>query len=356
MALTVIAKSIDFALVKSGRFKIGEKRLRGRPGEPDTRTKEEGRETYSGILPEALQDALEIGLALRGVNWDFGRDIYIPPTARPQDRAALLKSVSSSLWRNILILDFYDSIIKSVPGVGSPTGGSIFFSSLPSVPRFAISTVIHILTGMFLILGLECSYDIASLVGVGLLNQPPWSWPGFMDHPWRSESLHELWAKRWHQSLKQVFMIYGGYPGKWVAGNVGMVLGTFLASGLLHELSTYVIDRPLDHRVTLFFFLQGVGVVLESVWRKITGCRVGGWCGRLWVLFFMLVLGQICSAYYFICNTPNFWLIIVSWMRMIADAWAIRGIGGSVIIPSYLSPTRLLLFPALRYTIAMFNS
>lgn len=297
LALTVIAKSIDFAWVKNGRFKIGEKRLRGRPGEPERRTKEEGGQLDSGVIPAAVRDALEVSLSLTGIGWDYGRGVYIPASTRPKERTAFLKSVSSDLWKELLILDFVDSTIKLIPGIGSPEGGSIFRPNLSLVPRLVLSTTVHILTGNFIIMGLEGSYDIFALIGVGLLGQSPSEWPGFMDHPWKSQSLHELWAKRWHQCLRQVFMIYGGYAGQWAAGKLGMVLCTFLASGLYHELATYAIGRPTDHRVTLFFFLQGVGVVCELVWKKLTGSRVGGWGGKFWMFVFMLLVGQMCSTF-----------------------------------------------------------
>jgi len=82
----------------------------------------------------------------------------------------------------------------------------------------------------------------------------------------------------------------------------------------------------LDHRVTLFFALQGVMVILEKVWRVVTGRRVGGWWGRLWCYFVIIVLGQ-----------PAI------------DAWHVRGLAGGMVIFPIISPTRRILFPVLRY-------
>ena len=61
-------------------------------------------------------------------------------------------------------------------------------------------------------------------------------WPPIFDNPWASQSLHELWGKRWHQLLRRTFLVCGGYPGYWIAGNTGMILGSFFASGMFHQI------------------------------------------------------------------------------------------------------------------------
>lgn len=77
-------------------------------------------------------------------------------------------------------------------------------------------------------------------------------------------------------------------------------MGTFLASGLYHELGFYLVDRGLDHRVTLFFVLNGAGMIMEEIFRKWTGKRVGGWAGRIWAAVFLIGFGQWCSACFFL--------------------------------------------------------
>ena len=91
-------------------------------------------------------------------------------------------------------------------------------------------------------------------------------------------------------------MVLGGIPGRWLAGRVGMVFGVFIASGLFHEFSSYILPGQLDHRVTLFFTLQAVGILLEDLYRKLTGKKVGGLAGRAWAYFFVIGLGQLCGT------------------------------------------------------------
>ncbi|OBZ75654.1 hypothetical protein A0H81_04478 [Grifola frondosa] len=140
---TCIAKSLDFAFVGDGRFKVGEKQLRrsNDPARPRTRgSSSESDETHDdnsilGRLPACLVDALEVGLTLRGIGWDFGHSLYVPKSTRPSERQAFIKSTIFVVIRNFLIVDVCDTIIKLVPGI-TPMGGTIFLPSLPFFLRY----------------------------------------------------------------------------------------------------------------------------------------------------------------------------------------------------------------------------
>lgn len=198
--------------------------------------------------------------------------------------------------KHFLLIDLIKTICVYLPGIGSPMGGSMFYPELPPLQRYVVSTTIHILVGTIVQAGVESQYSIVRSLGVQLFGQSPDDWPPTFNSPWRADSLHDFWARRWHQVLRRTFIVLGGLPGAWIGGEVGRTLGTFLASGLFHELGMYVVNRGLDHRVILFFALQGVGVLLERLYRKVTGRRVGGWTGRIWVWVLILGLEQMCST------------------------------------------------------------
>jgi Membrane bound O-acyl transferase family len=207
------------------------------------------------------------------------------------------------LVRNYLMVDFVEVVMKSIPGVGTPEGGSIFLPQLPVISRYALSTAIHICVGISTIAGCNLVYYSFTLIGVGLLGQSPLSWPPLIDNPWVADSLHDLWSRRWHQLPRRMFFIYGGYPLSWLTGGsrVGIIFGVFLASGLFHELTIYTLGKGLDHNITLFFVWQAIGVILERVWKNVTGYRVRGWAGLVWVYFFLIVLGQPCGELLYTC-------------------------------------------------------
>lgn len=227
----------------------------------------------------------------------------MPREDRPLERGPFLKATWWIFFKYFLLLDLLDSCFKLIPEIGSPFGGSIFFP-LPPVQRYAVSTTIHIMTGTTLLAGFEMMYALMTLVGVGLLHQSPLLWPPFLDHPFSSDSLTIFWAKRWHQLLRRTFIIFGGYPGYWIGSwiskgtaKVAMLFGVFAASGLYHELTTYTMGRGFNKNITLFFVWQAFATLSERVWYRVTGKKVQGWIGLIWVYFCIMVVGQPCSEH-----------------------------------------------------------
>ena len=230
---------------------------------------------------------------MRGIGWDFGRDVYVPPRTTSTKRKQFLFDTALNFLAHFLAVDLCDSLLKLVPGVGSPEGGSMFLPHLPPHLRYALSTSIHVTGGLMVIFGIEAGNDFVSLLAVGILGDSPEAWYPLYDSPWRATSLHDFWGRRWHQILRHMFLSFGGYPGMWLGGKAGLVLGTFFASGMFHALGLQMSDP----RVVLFFLLQGVGVLLEDVYRRCTGRRVDGPAGWCWTALCVVVLGQICSTW-----------------------------------------------------------
>ncbi|KIM89143.1 hypothetical protein PILCRDRAFT_813054 [Piloderma croceum F 1598] len=328
----IVMKALDFSLSSEGRRRSGEIR----PDEKESSLTVNGpiAVTEKPQIPVTyqqpsyirinlwLRDAIELCASMRGLGWDFGIGIYVPKHTRPLDRGPFVIATLRSFIRNFLMLDFLEWLLKLFPGVGDPRGGSIFYPQLPPLQRYAVSTTIHTLSGSCLLAGFGMCYDLLTLVGVVFFHDSPNDWPPIMDDPWSSDSLHEFWAIRWHQLFRRAFTFFGGYPGQLIAGNIGAVFGTFIASGLYHECAMYGMGRGFDHRPPMFFAIQGPLLVLERFWKMMTGRRVGGWPGRLWVYFVILVLGQ-----------------------PMLDSWHTRGLGGGMVIPPVVSPVRMVLFP-----------
>lgn len=76
-----------------------------------------------------------------------------------------------------------------------------------------------------------------------------------------------------------------------------MLFGTFIASGLFHELGYYLgAGTPMDVNVILVFVAQPFGILVEKWYRIYAGKRMAGWAGFIWAALFVLVIGQICST------------------------------------------------------------
>ncbi|KAI0637124.1 hypothetical protein C8Q77DRAFT_1215930 [Trametes polyzona] len=334
LALFVIAKSVDFAFAKEGRLKSGEKELR-RSHEPPTarhvgseRAAELlGRNPAARFLPRGVFDALEVGLTMRGIGWDFGNYTPVPQITRSSERRTFVRATVRSIIFNQLLVDIIDTVTKSLPGI-TATGGTIFLRNLPPLQRYALSTAIHIGHGLLIFAGVALTYDYLSLIGVLVFNQSPAVWPPIHGNLFRARSLHDFWAKAWHQSFRHTFLTMGGFVGGWLAGNVGMVFGCFLASGLFHEFGLMVAGKKFDPRVLVFFLLQAVGIALEKAFKSLTGRKVGGPLGFVWTAIFVLGFGQICT-----------------------ESWFSRGIGGAISYPPFMSVVRLGLLPLIRFAV-----
>lgn len=288
LGITAAVQSIDLALSPKGRMKVGETTL------PPLYEEAQAPKTEGSLLPRWCLDAFDVIFSLRGIGYEFGKGVYIPKDTRPAERSAFLKSTSYTFIKTYLVVDFVIAIIQQLPGIGSTAGGSLFSSSLPSIPRYLFSTFILFFSGAAMSAGFESLYSLGTLIGVGIFGQSPTAWPPLTSNPFAADSIGDFWARRWHQTLRRTFVVMGGIPGGWIAGRLGFVMGVFIASGLFHEFGAYAIGRGMDHRVTLFFTLQGVGVILEELWKRATGYRVGGWGGRIWAYCVMVCLGQMC--------------------------------------------------------------
>jgi len=324
-AAVTIAKTLEYAFTKEGMLKVGETRPGEMKGTSKSTANGEARPAVQRAyrcIPSGLYDAIELMHTLRGLQWKFGQDIHIPKHTRPLERKAFLLATLKSFIKNFLLLDFLESAIKLFPGVGLPTGGSMFYQELQPFWRYIVATLIHMLTGSAILVGFGMVYDLITLIAVRCFDSSPKSWPPVTDDPWSANSMHTLWGKHWHQLLRQTFLVLGGYPGRWLAGDIGMLFGVFIASGLFHECAMYSMGRGFDHNVSLFFTMQGPIMIFERLWRKVTGRRVGGWPGRLWVYFVLFILAQ-----------------------PMVDAWHRRGLGGGMVIPPFISPVRSLLLP-----------
>ncbi|KAM6494377.1 hypothetical protein JOM56_010738 [Amanita muscaria] len=335
-ALMMVGRSLGMAFTRQGMLKYGEvqpgvrEHFKSGSNSVNGDSRDKSNPTPKSGFLAGMADALDLAHTFRGLSYKFSEGAYVPPHTRPiSSRRAFLVATLRSFTINYLALDVIESVIKVLPnGIGTIHGGSIFlpdyFVQMPWA-RYVVSTFIHLLTGSGLMAGFHMVYDLITLIAVGALNSSPYAWPPLMENPFAADSMHAFWARRWHQLMRHILIILGAIPGGWIAGDLGMLFGTFIASGFLHEFSMIAMDRGLDLGGFVFFATQGPVLLLERLWRKVTGRRVGGWPGRLWVYAVVFIPGQA-----------------------LTDSWHRRGLGGGMIIPPFLSPTRLILVPLLQ--------
>jgi hypothetical protein len=84
-----------------------------------------------------------------------------------------------------------------------------------------------------------------------------------MDAPLRSTSLSEFWGKRWNLGFHDLARMLVFTPTRRALGAAGASLLVFLASGVVHDLVISVPARRGYGLPTLYFVLQGIGLLLE---------------------------------------------------------------------------------------------
>jgi hypothetical protein len=133
-----------------------------------------------------------------------------------------------------------------------------------------------------------------------------WRVEPIMRSPMRATTLGEFWGRRWNLAFHElaVQLIYNRLRGR--IGLAPAVLATFLASGLAHDLVISVPARGGYGLPTLYFLLQGMGVILE---RRV---RLGaGLAGRVRVVLVAWLPALILFHPWFMLN------VIAPFMRAI---------------------------------------
>ena len=246
--------------------------------------------------PSIVMDALDLAVNIRGIGWNWSKSIYVPPETRPTSRTVFCLYVLISA----LVHSFICGVLHIAIQAFSPetftvlSGGSIFDASLPPLVCYIRSSIISIVVAFGIYSVMQFNYDVLTLVGVVVFRQDPAQWPPFFQSPWLATSLRDFWSRRWHQIYRRPFVVLGGWPLSFVFGRPGYICGAFLASGIFHHVVVLVLNGSVEMWcMFLSFGMMAVGIVLEDVFAALTGRTVGGWIGRLWVMVWMLVWGNL---------------------------------------------------------------
>ncbi|KAG2124387.1 membrane bound O-acyl transferase family-domain-containing protein [Suillus clintonianus] len=271
----------------------------------------------------AIWNAWDLSVNLRGIGWDWAEGLRIPKSSHEtQSTLEFLLSTLAKLLFYMLAFDATSGATRdfSPETFGSVEGGTIFDASLPPLTRYTRSAIVTILSGWTAYFVIDLVYQIHAIEFVLLFRQTPSQWPPLFDAPWLSTSLTSFWGHGWHQLFRQCFISVGARPLSYLLGRAGGVMGAFLVSGALHYLGLKAMGRGGYPVVVFgFFFMQAIGLILEGVWKRCTGTRVGGILGLLWT-----------------------WIWVVFWGSFMIDAWGKVGLIGSKSFPDDYRPTILL--------------
>ena len=261
--------------------------------------------------PSTLMDALDLVSNFRGYGWDWSGGVHIPRETRPSNRAGFILHITLSAAASAFAYGILTTAIRSFSAASSETlscgpticfsvelgdipAGSIFDQSLPFYLRFLRSNVITVLTWVWGYVGFQWRYDLCTLFGVLVLRQDPTQWPPFFDAPWRATSVTHFWGRRWHQWLRKTFLILGGYPLSFIFGRVGIVLGAFFVSALFHHIGLIILNSKSEFwRMLVGFGMMGVVILIEDLFKYLTGRMVQGPAGWVWTMGWILLWSNV---------------------------------------------------------------
>jgi hypothetical protein len=108
--------------------------------------------------------------------------------------------------------------------------------------------------------------------------------------PAKATSLSEFWSKRWNLAFSEMTSMAIFRPLKNKTGSTIALMLAFLFSGLLHELALSVPVHSGYGLPTLYFFIQGIAVLVEKamVLNKFTFLQHWFWA-RAWVFFWLIL-------------------------------------------------------------------
>lgn len=189
-------------------------------------------------------------------------------------------------------------------------------------------------------------YDVITILAVAFLRHRPTSWPPIFYSVFSPSSLHQIWGQNWQQVGRHTFLIMGGYPFQCLFGPPGLVFGAFLISGYIHVWAVYAMGRGTDYASLVFFALQPFGLGAERLWRQLTGRRVCGLAGGIWVLTWLITTAHVTDIRKFFISRFTQCLIQWCW-KYAVESYRRYGFVAGIVIPPFFSPMRRLILPTI---------
>ena len=251
----------------------------------------------ANATPSIFMDALDLATNLRGIGWSRSKSAHFPAETRPASSRTVfcLYVLLSAVVQGFICSTLHIAVQAFSPEtLAVLSGGTIFDANLPPFIRYVRSSIITVTAAIGICFIVQVNYSVGTLIGVAVFRQDPAQWPPVIQAPWLATSVRDFWSRRWHQLFRRSFIVLGGWPLSIIFGNVGFIFGSFLASGIFHNVIVRMHNDSVEMWCMLFSFgMMGVGIVLEDVFASLTGRRVGGWKGWLWTMAWLLVWGSL---------------------------------------------------------------
>lgn len=195
-------------------------------------------------------------------------------------KLATLHGIRASWWRTFCYVVAWPGMDAAAffgcAKVKSPALAELWFSILKAAFGIVLVFVVVPWIEPPLLRGWLGMIGLIFMLHFGLLHLLSWLWrrAGYdarplMDWPILADSLADFWGRRWNTAFRDLThrFLFRPLAARWGV-RVGLVVG-FLASGLVHDV---VISVPAGGGYglpTLYFMLQGTGLLLEKSFPKL---------------------------------------------------------------------------------------
>lgn len=270
-------------------------------------------------IGELTKFVLALLMSPRGLQCTWSPPAHVVPLRKPTSKSAFVgETIMVGLGMHLL---FLATCAFAVPSCQNPRGAYGFLTEEIGLPPSRLLETIspYILclvfggtaySGFSLLAAL---FNLVEVVVYWLARivlptdfkpeefNPVW-YPPLFSAPWSRHNLTDFWAKGWHATFRYDFIYCGALPFLKMFGGYGPMTtkiaglaGAMLCSAAMHEIALVAITKIDWTFVTTRMFIgQGIGIVLETVYRKLTGKKVGGPFGFLWTLAHLVLWGKPC--------------------------------------------------------------
>jgi len=281
-----------------------------------------------------LGGALAAFISLRGLGWSTGCRPHHLPDPLPRDYGPFLSAlVGRIVWfQAICVANMWlvATSERSRDGTLRPLLAQLGY---PDAPMWLCHLLIGLGIGQAAWSGLElgnaCVTLIAFVGTVVLRTLLPASlapapfvtrmWPPLMRPPHLATSVGRFWTKCWHALFATPFrfiaydsslrVVERLSPGNRALGQLVGTLAVFTLSGLMHDYGIGAgVGPPTGGKLpprpwrtfesTAWFLAQGVVIILERAFTRITGRRIDGPIGRIWTIGWMIGSGSILARFW----------------------------------------------------------
>ncbi|TKA56894.1 hypothetical protein B0A53_01295 [Rhodotorula sp. CCFEE 5036] len=276
---------------------------------------------------QILRSTVHLMLSMRGAGYQFGA-IATKPYSDGRRRGPYLRRLLLDIALSHPLLVLCAMTLLEPPSNRDATLAALLPDRLTPVEVTRIGgAVTGLAMGTAVFAALTLGYSCAALLALiatsisqslplvpEALRLPPFDpreYPPLFKLDRVPDSVAVWWSQTWHAFFARPFRFLGFKPafrlvsplaGKG-AGRAAAVLATFAVSAWIHEfgLATAIStlsppSEPLSFYLrwggSIYFMMQGVAIVLEGVFETVTGRRVGGRLGTLWMCLFVVTLGQ----------------------------------------------------------------